>query len=122
MAIWQQLSQQEDGALRTSAQEMVERFGAEARRQALLSEAAELEQADELEQAISLLTNALLGDPQCLDIQSRLQHLLAQRDGALPNNDDDSSQELEPHRRGLLAFTEVLNTLEERLLGDQPPS
>ena len=122
VAIWQQLSQQEDGALRTSAQEMVERFGAEARRQALLSEAAELEQADELEQAISLLTNALLGDPQCLDIQSRLQHLLAQRDGALPNTDDDSSQELEPHRRGLLAFTEVLNTLEERLLGDQPPS
>jgi len=122
VAIWQQLSQQEDDSLRSTAQEMVERFGAQARRQTLLSEAAELEQAGELEQAISLLTDGLLGDPQCLDIQSRLQNLLAQRDGALNNVDDDSSQELEPHRRGLLAFTEVLNTLEQRLQSDQNPS
>ncbi len=122
VALWQELGQHGNDDLRNTAEEMVERFGAQARRQVVLAEATHLEQSGERERAISVLIDALLCDPQCLDIQSQLQILLAQRDGGPTSADDDSRQELEPHRRGLLAFTEVLNTLEQRLQGDQPMS
>lgn len=122
VAIWQQLSQHEDDALRTTAIDMIELFGTQAQRQAVLVEADQLRQAGDPDQAIQLLTNALLGDPQCLEIQSQLQDLLVHRQGGLGSEDDDFSQELEPHRRGLLAFTEVLNILEKRLQNGQDKS
>jgi len=122
VAIWQELSLQQDDSLRSTAHDMLERFGTQARRQTVLAEAGQILQAGDREQAIHLLTNALLDDPECLEIQGQLQTLLAQRDGGPASLEDDSSQELEPHRRGLLAFTEVLNTLEQRLQKDQEQS
>jgi len=115
VAIWQELSHQEDDALRSSSQEMVDLFGAKARRQKGLAEADHLLEAGDREQAIRVLTDALLDDPDCMEVQSMLQNLLADRDSSLASDLDDSAQELEPHRRGLLVFTEVLNTLEQRL-------
>jgi len=119
MAIWQQLTQVDDADIRQSAQEMVERFGPQAQRLLALTRADQLLQAGNLEQAISTLTEALLKDPDCLEIQGRLQTLVVQRSQGLISQDDPVNQELEAHRRELLAFEEVLNTLEKRLEGDQ---
>jgi tetratricopeptide (TPR) repeat protein len=118
VAIWQQLCHDSDDALRATAHDMVQRFGPQAHRQVVLTEADQLLQTGARDQAIQLLTDALLSDPQSQEIQGQLQQLLAQRNGTTLDFDDDSSQELEPHRRGLLAFTEVLNTLEQRLHSD----
>jgi tetratricopeptide (TPR) repeat protein len=119
VAIWQELSLQQDDNLRSTAHDMLERFGTQARRQTVLAEAEKLEQAGEQEQAISTLTEALLSDSQCLEIQGKLQRLLAQRNPDLLSDDDESSQELEPHRRGLLVFTEILDILEKKVDGNQ---
>jgi tetratricopeptide (TPR) repeat protein len=115
VVLWQQLQQHNDDNIRGTAQEMLDLYGARARRLLALEQADQLQLAGELEPAISTLTEALLEDPQCLEIESKLQTLLTQRTGALPSSDDETNKELEPHRRKLLVFTEVLNTLEQRL-------
>ncbi|MCP9889361.1 hypothetical protein KBY96_15705 [Cyanobium sp. ATX 6A2] len=119
VAIWQQLTQVDAADIRKTAQEMVARYGPQAQRLLALTKADQLLQAGELEQGISTLTEALLQDPECLEIQERLQCLVAQRSQNLNGPDDPLSQELEAHRRELMAFEEVLNTLEKRLEGDQ---
>jgi hypothetical protein len=119
VAIWEQLLSVDNEEIRKTANEMIKLYGPDAKRLQALAKAQELQDSGHLEQAIQTVSEAVIDNPDCPGLQEKLERLLALAKQQTRNGNREDDQELEQHRCRLLAFEEILNTLEQRIRGKQ---
>jgi hypothetical protein len=114
VALWRQLQQAEEEALRNAAAEMLELYGREADRLATMAEAEALMVDRQPEAAIAMLSEAILTDPEWEGWREGLKRAVALQDNAAGSPDALLDQELHRPRLALKAFDAFLNAVEQR--------
>lgn len=115
VALWRQLQHHDDGALAQAAQQMLELYGRDADRLEISAKADALLRSNEPDQAIELLSVAVLNDPEWDGWRDELKRAVALRE-PVPSQAADGllAQELREPRLALQAFDAFLTVVEQR--------
>lgn len=114
VALWRELQQAEEEALRNAAAEMLELYGREANRLGTMVEADALLADQQPEAAIALLSEAILTDPEWEGWRDGLKRAVALQGKPAASPDALLEQELHQPRLALKAFDAFLSAVEQR--------
>jgi len=116
VTLWRQLLPNDDALLDQTARQMLELYERDANRQETMNQADALLRSHEPDEAIRLLTVAILNDPEWDDWREGLQRAVALKDSdASAASDGLLAQELRQPKRVLQAFDAFLSAMEQRL-------